>query len=300
MIKQKLKERLLTKNYKEPSAPFFGTKMFITYLTIYGGDKLPPFYIGSTSMKKHKECYHGTVLSKAYKKIYKDELQNNPNLFDSCIIEEFDTREQATEGELKYQLKVDAVNNPLFMNKALAVPKGFFGVSLPKEEHPLYGTHNGLGHIHSYNPITLEQVFALTIPEGWIKGRSPNYKASTHNKGKRWYNNGLDRKMFVPGTQPEGWILGTFNTEKQKENIKKSHSKMDPKLKEKISKAVSKARQGPLFKYYDALYALWIKYDRISPNRFKLIAVNEGFPDVSYHSIIYGKFKVQYENSAYR
>lgn len=271
--------------------------MYIVYFTIYDGDKLPPFYIGSTSIAKHKAGYHGTVLSKAYKEIYNSELKMNPHLFDSCIVSEHATREEATKAERLLQLKVDAANNPMYMNKAIAAPKGFFGLSLPKEEHPLYGSHNGKGHIHSYNPETLEQSFLPYIPEGNVKGRSPEYKASSHNKGRKWYNNGKEKKMFVPGTEPEGWLKGNLINETHRNKISETLRNLDPSIKDKVRKAVSEARKGPLFEYYEALYALWVKCGRISPKKFRPLAVAEGFPDLSYHSIIYGKFKVQYENS---
>lgn len=159
-------------------------------------------------MKKHKAGYHGSILSKAYKEIYKQELLEYPELFDSCIISEHETREEATKAERLYQIQVDAARNPLFMNKSIAAPKGFFGLSLPKEEHPLYGSHNGKGNIHSYHPETLEQSFAPFIPKGFIEGRSPNYKASSHNKGKKWYNNGIEHKMIHPDNVPNGWVKG--------------------------------------------------------------------------------------------
>ncbi|UYM28709.1 homing endonuclease [Serratia phage vB_SspM_LC53] len=181
---------------------------YITYLTIYTGEKLPPFYIGSTSLKKFNLGYHGTVTSKKYKDAYKEELSQNPELFDTCIIDEFDTREEATACELHYQKLHDAVKNENFFNMSYAAPKGCFGMDVAGKNHPLYGSHNGHGNIHSYHPETLEQSFLPYIPEGFVKGRSPNYKASSHNKGKKWYNNGIDNKMCCVGSEPDGWILG--------------------------------------------------------------------------------------------
>lgn len=181
---------------------------YITYLTIYSGDKLPPFYIGSTSLKKHLNGYTGTVVSKAYEKIYKAEKKSNPELFDTILLEEFDSREEATSNELHYQKLHDVVRSNLFMNMAFAAPNGCFGMDTSGKNHPLYGTHNGKGNIHSYNPTTLEQAFLPYIPEGNIEGRSPNYKACPHNKGKKWYNNGMEHKMIHPDKVPEGWVKG--------------------------------------------------------------------------------------------
>ena len=41
---------------------------------------------------------------------------------------------------------------------------------------------------------------------GWNKG-IPNSKAAN----KKFYNNGQRQKMFFPGTEPEGWVLGRIN-----------------------------------------------------------------------------------------
>jgi hypothetical protein len=46
------------------------TNIFCTYLTIYSGNKLPMFYIGSSTVKKVVSGYHGSVSSKIYKGWY--------------------------------------------------------------------------------------------------------------------------------------------------------------------------------------------------------------------------------------
>lgn len=181
---------------------------FVTYLTIYTGDKLPPFYIGSTTYKKFKNFYHGSVLSQKYKKIYNKELKEHPENFDSCIIDEFNSRKEALECELYYQKLFDVVKSDLFFNMSFAAPNGFFGREIKKQDHPLYGSHNGKGNIHSHNPKTLEQFFLPYIPEGCVSGRGPNYNASSHNKGKKWYNNGINQKLMFDSDITEGWVKG--------------------------------------------------------------------------------------------
>lgn len=179
---------------------------YITYITLYRGDKLPPFYIGSTSLSKHLKGYHGTVLSKKYSKIYKQELKDHPELFDSCIIGEFKTRDEATECELYYQKLHDVVKSDKFFNMSLASIGGCHGMDTSGENHPLYGSNNAAGNIHSHNPLTGESAFLPHIPEGFIKGRA-KYKASSHNKGKRWYNNGTKHLMAHEPPGPE-WTPG--------------------------------------------------------------------------------------------
>lgn len=106
-------------------APAGTTSVYCVYLTTYRGKALPPFYIGSTSIKKVKNGYHGSVLSAAYKVIWKQELSNHPKLFSTQILSQHATRQEALEHELKLQKDLDVVNSRLFINKALA--SGCFG-----------------------------------------------------------------------------------------------------------------------------------------------------------------------------
>ena len=47
------------------------------------------------------------------------------------------------------------------------------------------------------------------IPKGYVKGRILKGKPSNHsnNKGKRWYNNGID-EILILGKPPDGYIKG--------------------------------------------------------------------------------------------
>lgn len=112
--------------------------MFIVYLTIYSGDKLPPFYIGSTSKKKFDEGYTGSVKSTKYKKAYKSEKALHPELFDVCIVGEYQTREEALQAEHDYQIAKDVVKSNDFFNMAVAAPKGFFGMEVKANNNPFW------------------------------------------------------------------------------------------------------------------------------------------------------------------
>lgn len=113
--------------------------IYVTYLTIYSGNKLPPFYIGSTSIDNVNSGYNGTVRSKKYKSIWKEELINNPDLFKTKIISQHNDRKSALEKELILQKKLNVVKSPMYINMSLACPNGYFGMStkgIPKsEEH---------------------------------------------------------------------------------------------------------------------------------------------------------------------
>lgn len=93
-------------------------KKYCVYLTIYSGNNLPPFYIGYTTVDKIiNKNYHGTVASKKYKKIWKQELVNNPHLFKTVILSTYDTMVDAKIRETKLQKYVNAAKNPLYINQ---------------------------------------------------------------------------------------------------------------------------------------------------------------------------------------
>lgn len=113
--------------------------IYCTYVTFYSGDKLPPFYIGSTSIKKIASGYHGSVCSKKWKQIYKNEIENNPSLFDTEIINTFTNRQEALADELELQKSNDAVKSSWFFNESFAVVNGFFGRDISGPIHWNYG-----------------------------------------------------------------------------------------------------------------------------------------------------------------
>jgi hypothetical protein len=94
--------------------------MFCVYLTTYSGNKLPMFYIGSTSTNKIFIGYRGSVMSKEYKSIWKSELLNNPHLFKTQIILKCKTRKEAFLKERSFQLSLNMSTSPMYINKAIA------------------------------------------------------------------------------------------------------------------------------------------------------------------------------------
>lgn len=99
---------------------------YCVYFTIYQGNLLPPFYIGSSSVEKIKKGYHGSVLSLKWRNVWEQEIKNNPQLFKTIIIpEQFaNTKEDIFDLELKWQIEFDVVKNNLFTNMCFA--KGNF------------------------------------------------------------------------------------------------------------------------------------------------------------------------------
>jgi len=111
--------------------------MFAVYITTYLGNKLPKYYIGSTSIKNIKNRYRGTPTSKRYGNIFRSELKNNPHLFDTEIISKHSTRIEALEAERKIQIEMNVLSDSNFINMGIATCNSF--CSLSGEKH---WTHN--------------------------------------------------------------------------------------------------------------------------------------------------------------
>lgn len=162
---------------------------YITYLTIYDGTKLPPFYIGSTYLDKHLAGYHGSVTSKKYEDLYNKELEEHPELFDSMILGEFETREEATFCELYYQKLYNVVKSNLFFNMAYATVDGCFGMDVCKENNPFWN--------HKHSESTLKAQSDAKIGE-----LNPMYgtKRPEHSKAMSKENNPFyDKKHSEEG-----------------------------------------------------------------------------------------------------
>ena len=69
----------------------------------------------------------------------------------------------------------------------------------------------GVGSFWCHNPETQEEKVLHSLPDGWIKGRTPKkVKPSYGALGKKWFHNPETKeiKYFIPGQEPEGFKLG--------------------------------------------------------------------------------------------
>jgi hypothetical protein len=103
---------------------------FCVYLTTYSGTLLPKFYVGSTSLESLGKGYKGSVASRLYSKIWKQEVKDHPELFSVEIISTHPTRLDALDAELEWQLERRVVEDENFVNMAYAKQK-FYGLSTP-------------------------------------------------------------------------------------------------------------------------------------------------------------------------
>ena len=137
---------------------------------------LPPFYIGSSSLKKIQSGYCGSVTSKKYKNIFIREIKYNRHLFKTKIISLHDTRQEALIKENILQRKLDVVKSSMYFNESFASENGFFG-------HDNSGINNGMfGKTHSQ-----ETIAKLKKP----KSSKVNYfkpKSEIHKKNISKYN----------------------------------------------------------------------------------------------------------------
>lgn len=146
--------------------------MYCTYLTMYTGDKLPKWYIGSSSVKNIEKGYVGSVNSKKYKVIWFSEIKENRNLFRTRILSRYSNRTDALKEELRLHKKHNVHTNNRYVNRALACPNGFFGASMLGADSPSYGkirdVSSTLKRLRTMNTpniegITPQQVVAIKV-----------------------------------------------------------------------------------------------------------------------------------------
>jgi NUMOD3 motif len=214
--------------------------IYCTYLTSYFGNKLPLFYIGSTSVEKILKGYRGSVSSKKYKQIWKKELKENPHLFKTKIISKHQTKKEAMLKEQFFhkQLKVNV--SPLYTNKAIASPNGCFGVVHKGKDSSMYGRKGklspryGINHTFETKKILSEKAKGRIVSEETRKKLSIISKRSV---GKKMPDS-MKLKMSVIHK-------GKSISEEQKQLIsKKLKGKKRGSISAELSKKLSELRKG--------------------------------------------------------
>ena len=119
------------------------TSIYCTYLTVYTGNKLPPFYIGSTSIDNINKGYRGSVNSKKYKSIWKQELYDHPDLFKTIILTRHEARQEAQDKEIVFHEALSVARNPMYINMAHANGKFFASGPLAPETKAKIATTTG-------------------------------------------------------------------------------------------------------------------------------------------------------------
>lgn len=198
--------------------------IYCTYLTVYSGNKLPPLYIGSTSIKNIEEGYHGSVTSKKYKEIWTTELKENPHLFETQILTTHSTREEAFEEEVRYQLEHNVVRSPLYMNMAYAnkkficeshtdETKKIISEAVKKRfQSPEERLKSSEIMKKRYQSEEARKITSYAMKGVKFPSRSEEHrrKLSESNRNRRWFHNPatLENIMCLPENKPENYIPG--------------------------------------------------------------------------------------------
>lgn len=176
---------------------------------------MPPFYIGSSSVKKVHDGYHGSVSSKEYYSIWWQEIKDNPHLFESKIICTFVTRQEAIDKEYKLQKQLNVVKNPLYINQAYS--NGKFGLDMFGELNPFYGKKH-----------TLKTKKKMSKPKrSTTKMKGP--KSEQHKKSLSEAKKGkslslkLRQKLSIINSGEGNPFYGKFHTEESKLKNSLSH-----------------------------------------------------------------------------
>jgi FtsZ-interacting cell division protein YlmF len=164
--------------------------MYCVYLTVYSGNLLPPFYIGSSSVKKVTNGYHGTVKSKKYKNLYHKELKDYPHLFKTHIISVFNKRQEALEKENILQRKLKVIESPLYFNEAYARN---FGMSTKGNKNGFFGKHHSEETL-----IKMRKPKSTTINMKKPKSYSHRMSISKAVRKRKFFNDGIKDYMIEP------------------------------------------------------------------------------------------------------
>tara|TARA_R110000868_G_scaffold64543_5_gene193931 strand:- start:9423 stop:10385 length:963 start_codon:yes stop_codon:yes gene_type:complete len=183
------------------------------YLTVYLGSKMPPFYLGSTSVARIKAGYRGSVSSYKWRSIWIDEITNNPSLFKTFIVQYILTKEKKLKYEELWQKAFQVVTDEWFLNQSFA-NKNF--TTTPETTKKALDTKRRRGTTKHSNVTKLKMSIAA-------KNRSP---VSQETKEK------LSR-----ATQ------GRKHSEEAKANMRRAQSHRPP-VSEETKKKISKSKLG--------------------------------------------------------
>jgi hypothetical protein len=198
---------------------------YCTYITLYRGNKLPPFYIGYSITKKVEEGYRGSVSSREYSDIWYAEQNQNPQLFKTKILTTHATREAAKTKETYFQLAFRVHRNPMYVNKHIQgihfYPteesiKKLSILNKGRKHTSEHITKNSLAHkgLLFWNDGIINKRSKISPGPNWQKGKLLSDQAKSLNskkdKEKQFWNNGTIhvRVYKIPG---EGWTRGMIS-----------------------------------------------------------------------------------------
>ena len=221
--------------------------IYCTYLTVYTGNQLPPFYIGSTSIDNINKGYRGSVQSKKYQSIWKQELSDHPDLFKTIILTRHETRQEAMEREILFQEAFTVARNPMYINMAHATGEFFTSGPLSPEHKAKIGVANTGKKLGPHSPEHKAKQSAAQTGQK----QSPETKAklAAANTGKK-HSPEAKAKMSAAKT---GKKRGPQSPEQiDKRAAAKTGKTHSPETKAKISAANTGKKRGPYKKKLDS------------------------------------------------
>ncbi len=194
--------------------------IYCTYLTIYKGNKLPPFYIGYSTINKIQKGYHGSVSSKKYSKIWKEELQKNPHLFKTKILSIYKSKEDALSRESFLQTNMNVLNNELYINESIVKSKKFYTNFHQGMKGKKHSEEWKIAQSNRAKKLNSDPTIKKRLSESKIGKNNPMYGISPSNKGKKFYNDGV-RNFYLDPNDPitAHYTPGLFPNPKRKGRI---------------------------------------------------------------------------------
>lgn len=191
---------------------------YCVYLIKYGGDKHPPFYVGSTATEKIVSGeYLGSPTSKQWKDIVKKEQKDNPHLYEVEILSTHQTRRDALAEEMVEHIARDVVKSKDYYNMSLACVNGFFGMDVTGNNNPRFGADVSVETRKAISKANKGKCVVSIDGENWFTVSSDEYHANKE-------------KYITP--------KGDFNyvvVEKTRERVKnKTHHFCNPEVQKKI------------------------------------------------------------------
>uniref|UniRef100_A0AAU8HZ17 HNH endonuclease n=1 Tax=Rhizobium phage IG49 TaxID=3129228 RepID=A0AAU8HZ17_9CAUD len=158
-------------------------RKFCTYIVINSSPKLPPFYVGHTSVEKFlTENYHGSVASIKWKTIWEQELSNNPHLFRRKIRSFHKTKKEAIDEEVRILRHFQAHKSELFVNMSINGSEYFGGPHSEATKMKLSLAHTGKKR--GSRPKSFSEMMSR-IHSGKIIAESQRLQISETIKGTR-------------------------------------------------------------------------------------------------------------------
>lgn len=213
--------------------------MYCTYLTLYKGNKLPPFYIGSTSIKRIESGYKGSVSSKKYQSIWKSEVINNPHLFIVMVTSTHNSREEALIKEEYFHTILKVVSNPMYVNCSIARKDGFFGMDVSGTNNPMYGKphpNRGKKFSEEYR-INLSKIIKST----WTEKRKIDQSIRTSGSNNPMYGTKWDTDRKI---EKSNSVSGSNNPMYGKNHSSEARKKISEKATGRIVSKETRKRIG--------------------------------------------------------